>query len=70
MHLYKDIRAISRDNPTNAIIIELKNIEIPTKTRGIHPKDNHIRIDLSGTEGKANVKIYTDCLKTENRVGT
>jgi hypothetical protein len=46
MNLYKDRRAISRDNPTNAIIIELKNIEISTKTRGNHPKDNHIRIDL------------------------
>ena len=57
MHLYKDIRAISRGNPTNAVITELKKIEIPTKIRGIHPKDNHIRVDLSGSEGNANVTI-------------
>jgi hypothetical protein len=50
MHLYKGIREITRSNPTNAVIAELKNIEIPTKTTGIHPKDNHIRIDPSGTE--------------------
>jgi ribonuclease HI len=69
MHLYKDIRAISRGQPTNAVITELKKIEIPTKTRGIHPNDNHIRVDLSGTEGKANVVIYTDGSKTEKHVG-
>jgi hypothetical protein len=51
MHLYKDIRAISRGQPTNAVITELKKIEIPTKTRGIHPKDKHILVELSGTEG-------------------
>ena len=60
MNLYKDIRAISRGNLTNTVITELKKIEILTKTRGIYPKDNHIRIDLSGSEGNANVKIYTD----------
>jgi hypothetical protein len=71
MHLYKDIRAISRGNPTNAVITELKKIEIPTKTSGIHPKENYeyIRVDLSGTEGDANVSIYTDGSKTENHVG-
>jgi hypothetical protein len=42
MHLYKDRRAICRGNPTNAVITELKKIEIPTKTRGIHPRENHI----------------------------
>jgi hypothetical protein len=42
MHVYKDIRAISRGNPTNAVITETKKIEIPTKTRGIHPKENHV----------------------------
>jgi hypothetical protein len=31
MHLYKDIRAISRGNPTNAVVTGLKKIEIPTK---------------------------------------
>ena len=70
MHLYKDIRAISRGSPTNAVITELKKIEIPIKTRGNHPKDNHIRIDLSGSEGNANVIIYTDGSKSESHVGT
>jgi len=69
MHLYIDIREISRGIPTNAVITELKKIEIPTKIRGIHPKDNHIPVDLSGSEGNANVIIYTDGSKTENRVG-
>jgi ribonuclease HI len=69
MHLYKDIRAISRGNPTNAVITELKKIEIPTKIRGIHPKGNHIPVDLSGSEGNANVTIYTDGSITENHVG-
>jgi hypothetical protein len=69
MHLYKDIRAIYRGQPTNVVITELKKIEIPTKTRGIHPKDNHIRVDLSGTEGKANVAIYTDGFKQKNMSG-
>ena len=69
MHLYKDIRAISRGNSTNAVINELKKIEIPTKIRGIHPKDNHIPVNLSGSEGNPNVIIYTDGSKTENHVG-
>jgi hypothetical protein len=60
MQIYKDIRAISIRNPTNAVVAALKKIETPTKTRGIHPKDNHISVDLSGTEGNANMKIYTD----------
>jgi hypothetical protein len=69
MHLYKGIRVISRGNPTNAVITELQKIEIPTKIRGIHPKDNHIRVDLSGSEGEVNVIIYTDDSKLENHVG-
>jgi len=60
IYLYKDIREISEGQPTNAVITESKKIEIPIKTRGIHPKGNHIRVDLSGTEGNANVSIYTD----------
>jgi hypothetical protein len=32
MQLYKDRRAISRGNPTNAVIAALKKIETPTKT--------------------------------------
>ena len=35
----------------------------------MHPKDNHIAADLSGSEGNANVVIYTDGSKTENHVG-
>jgi len=70
MHLYKDIRAISRGQPTNAIIPELKKIVIPIKTRGLYPKNSHIHVDLSGTEGSANVTIYTDGSKTENHVET
>jgi hypothetical protein len=44
-------------------------IEIPTKIRGIHPEDNHIHVDLSGSERKANVIIYTNGSKMENHVG-
>jgi len=69
MQLYKQRRAISRGNPTNAVIAALKKIETPTKTRGIHPKDNHISADLSGTVGNTNTKIFTDGSKTENHVG-
>jgi ribonuclease HI len=69
VHLYKDKRAISTGNPTNAVVTELKKAEIPTKIRGIHPKDNHVCVELSGSEGNANVKIYTDGSKTENHVG-
>jgi len=69
MHLYKDIRAISTVQPTNAVIPDLKKIEIPIKSRGIHPKDSYICVDLAGTEGSANVSIYTHGSKTENHVG-
>jgi hypothetical protein len=50
--LYKDIRAFSRGQRTYAVTTELKKTEIPNKTRGIHSKDNHTRVDLSETEGK------------------
>jgi len=69
VHLYKDIRAISTGSPTNGVINELKKIEIPTKIRGIRPKDNHIPLDLSRSEGNANVIIYTHGSKMENHVG-
>jgi ribonuclease HI len=69
MHLYKDMKAISKENPTNAVITELKKIEIPTKIRGIHPKHNYIHVDFSGQEGNADVNIYTDGSKMENYVG-
>jgi hypothetical protein len=66
--LHNDIRAISRGQPTNAVLPELKIIEIPNKIRNTHPKDNHLRVDLAGTEGKANVSIYTDGSKKGNHV--
>jgi hypothetical protein len=69
MQLYKDRRATSRENPTNAAIAVLKKIETPTKTRGIHPKANHVSVDLAGTEETANMVIDTDGSKTENHVG-
>ena len=53
MQLCKDRRAISRGNPTNAVIAALKKIETPSKTRGIHPKDNSISVYLLGTVGNA-----------------
>jgi len=58
--LHRDRRAISRGQPSNAVVPELKRIEIPNKIKNIHPKDNHVRIDLSGAEGNTNVSIYTD----------
>jgi len=69
IQLYKDRRAISRGNPTNAVIAALKKIGTPHQKRGIHPKDNHISVDLSGTVGNANMKIFTDGSKTEYHVG-
>ena len=69
MLLLNDIRSISRGQPTSATLPERKKIEIPTKIRNIHPKDNHIEVDLSGTEGKAYISIYTDGSKTEHHVG-
>jgi ribonuclease HI len=59
-HLYKDIKAV---------ITELKKIEIPIKTKGIHPKDNHILVDLSGIEGNTNVATYMYDSKKEKHVG-
>jgi ribonuclease HI len=70
MLLHKDITAISRGQPTNTVLPELKKIEIPNKIRNTRPKDNHIQVDLSGTEGKANMSIYTDGSKTECHFGT
>jgi len=69
MHLYKDIGAMSRGQPTNAITPQLKKVETPIKIKGIHPTDNHIIVDLSGTQGNAIVTIYTDGSKTEKHVG-
>ena len=67
--LYKDIRAICRSLPTNAVIAQLKKIETPIKTRGIHQIDSHIHVELTGAEGTAEVSIYADGSKTEHHVG-
>jgi ribonuclease HI len=69
MQLYKDKRAISRGKPTNAVITAVKYVETPIKNRDIHPKDNYVRVGLSGAEGTASATIYTDGSKTENHVG-
>jgi len=58
MQLYKEKRAIFRDKPTNAVITALKYVETPLKNRDIHPKDNYVRVDLSGAGGKQ-VRQYT-----------
>jgi hypothetical protein len=70
MNLYKDKRTIARGLPTNAVITQLRRIETPVKTRGIHARDSYIHVDLTGVEGKADVFIYTDGSKTEFHVGT
>ena len=67
--LHKDITAISRGLPTNAVINQLKKIETPIKTREIHPIDRYIQVELTGAEGTAEVSIYTDGSKTEHHVG-
>lgn len=67
--LHNDIKATSRGQPTNAVIPLLKKTEIPTRSRGIHPRNNHILIDTSGSVGKADVLLFTDGSKTQNHVG-
>lgn len=67
--LYKDIKAITRGQPTNAIITKLRQSEGIAKIKGIHPADNDITVDMTGTEGKASVRIYTDGSKTDHHVG-
>jgi hypothetical protein len=69
MLLHSDITAIYRGQPTNAVLPELKKIEIPNKIRNIQPQNNHIPVDLSGAAGNANLSIYTDGSKTEHHVG-
>ena len=67
--LYKDTRAISRGQQTNAVITQLKNIETPVKIKGTNPIDNYVQVVLTGVEGIAEVSIYTDGSKTEQHVG-
>ena len=65
---YKDNIAISKGLPTNAVIADLKKVEIPIKTSRIHPEENIINVTTTG-EGHANILIYTDGSKTESHVG-
>jgi hypothetical protein len=69
LNLYKDKRAITRGLPTNAVLAQLMKIETPTQMRGVHPIDSCIQVELTGTEGTAEVSIYTDGSKTEHHVG-
>jgi len=69
LNLHKDKRAITRGQPTNAVIAQLKRIETPTKMRGAHPIDSYIQVELTGTEGTAETSIYTDGSETEHHVG-
>ena len=62
-------KALKKGHPTSAVIRELRNVETPMREIGIHPKDKIIRVDTSGEQGQANVRIYTDGSKTENHVG-
>ena len=46
--LYKDIRAVSKGLPTNAVITQLKKTETPIKAREIHPTESYIHVELTG----------------------
>jgi hypothetical protein len=67
--LYKDIQAISRGKPTNAVIAQLMKIETPIKTKGKLPIDSNLHVELTGVEGIAEGTVYTDGSKTEQPVG-
>jgi len=69
LKLFTDKTAITRGLPTNAVIVQLKNIETPTKMRGDHPIDSYIKVELTGTEGTAEVPILTHGSKTDHHVG-
>ena len=69
IRLNNDNKALIKGLPTEAVISQLRNIEIPSKERGFHPTDNTIRASTSGELGQANVMIYTDGSKTEHHVG-
>ncbi|KAJ4426143.1 hypothetical protein ANN_26952 [Periplaneta americana] len=69
LHLNKDMKAVRRGLPTNAVLPKLKKTELPTRYGGIHPKDNSVTIGNSGTVIPANIQIFTDGSKTEKHVG-
>ncbi|KAJ4429313.1 hypothetical protein ANN_26317 [Periplaneta americana] len=68
LHLNKDMKAVRRGLPTNAVLPKLKKTELPTRFGGIHPKDNSVTIDNGGTVIPANIQIFTDGSKTEKHV--
>ena len=69
IRLNNDNKVLTKGLPTEAINMELRNIETPSRERGIHPKDNKISVDTSGQIGQASVLIFTDGSKTDGHVG-
>ena len=69
IRLNNDYKALTKGHPTEAVIRELRNTETPSRERGIHPKDNIIRVDTSGEVGQASILIFTDGSKTDSHVG-
>jgi len=53
LKLFTDKRAITRGLPTNAVIVQLKKTETPTKMRGDHPIESYIKVEMTGTDGTA-----------------
>ena len=48
--MHQDVRATSSGHQTNAVSIELLDIETPGRIREIHPKYNNISVDFTGKE--------------------
>jgi ribonuclease HI len=69
LNLYIDKRAITKGLTTSAVKAQLKKVETPSKRRATNPIDSHIHVELTGTEGTAEIGIYTDGSKTEQHVG-
>jgi len=69
LKLFTNKRAITQGLPTNAVIVQLKKIETPIKMRGDHPIDSYIKVELTCTEGTAEVSIFTEGSKTDHHVG-
>jgi hypothetical protein len=57
--MHQDVRAISSAHQTNAVSVELLDIETPSRVKGIHPQYNYISVDFTDKECKAYVCIYT-----------
>lgn len=67
--LRNDIKAITNGQVTNAVFTERHKIETSAKMGLIHPRDNNIRVDISGSLGEARVRLYSDGSKTIDHVG-